>query len=306
MDSENAEYHFPEHVLAQIAALWTWSVDIPVDCDMLYHYYKGHTLKKVVKKKKLIFRLAAAETFPDKMEGKAVEVYYDLALESLMKEKRITEDQFFRLSGIDIPQNMEFMFRDSDSFHYSKGVEYEEYIICFSKAQDDLYMYETYTADSDGYCLHLFSEEIEEIRNLGIDNHAVIKLIPVLYGSEATAYIKRKIVDILSDPVKAEDMDYYINSILHYVHYAAKRNKFAREKEVRLVVFLPKNCAEPLPNIEFEKSKTNQKYIYLSVPSDMLFDVTYAPYNAKEEVQETREYLENIGYSRMLDEEGLF
>lgn len=305
MESEKNMTGLSEQAWAQITALWNWSVDVPVDCFMLYHYYKGHTLRKVIRKNKLLFRLAAAETFSDKMEGKAVEVYFDLALEELLSEHKITDTQFSKLSEMDVPRRMGFSFKDGEYYRYSNDEPFEEYIICFSKERDDLYMFETYAEESDGYCIHLHSDEIEELKNLGMDNHAVIKLIPVLYGREAIDYIKRKVMEAVTDPVKEEEIEYYVGSILHYVQFAAKRKKYAREKEVRLVVFLPQKCDDSLPNIQFQTDYNQNRFILFSVPNDMLFDVTAAPYNAKAETQGMRVYLEESGYSRMLDEDAI-
>ena len=85
MDSEHTTTQLTEDDWAQISAMWDWNIETQMHFDMLYHYYKGDTLRKVLKNDAVIFRLASASTFEDKMEGKAVEVYYDLALEELSK-----------------------------------------------------------------------------------------------------------------------------------------------------------------------------------------------------------------------------
>lgn len=301
MDSEHTTTQLTEDDWAQISAMWDWNIETQMHFDMLYHYYKGDTLRKVLKNDAVIFRLASASTFEDKMEGKAVEVYYDLALEELWEEGKITEMQFEKLSGISIPNRIQFVFQRSDGWGICKNEEYEEYIICFSTEKDDLYMYETYAHDSDGYCLHFFGIEIEELRRLGMKNHAEIRLVPILYGKEVVDFIKEKVHEVISDAVKERNLEYYITDLLHYVQFAAKRKKYSRENEVRLIVFLPVKCGDQLSNIRFYTDTKDHKYIFFSAPKHVLYDVSAAPYNAKTETSNVKAYLDSQGYQNMLE-----
>ena len=282
-------------------AIWAWDLETPLCYDMLYHYYSSNSVRKVLKKDSIVLRLSAVANFDDKMEGEAVRVYYDLALEELLDEGAITDKLFEKLADVDIPDKIPFISVNDTGWSVYKEESYEEYVICFSTVKDDPFMYEEYIHDSDGYCLHLFGGEIEALNTLSMANHANIVLIPILYGKEAVVYIKKIILEVLSDPAKERNYKYFIKDLLHYVQFAAKRKKYSKEHEVRLVIFLPKSHPSSLPNITFSSDSKGRKYIYFSVPKYLLYDVSPAPYNAQSETQAIREFLKRQGYPNMLE-----
>ena len=300
ISNNNTEYQLTEKDWAQITAIMEWDVESTAQFDMLYHYYSSRTLKKVLGKDCIVMRLSAAENFDDKMEGQAVFVYYDLALEELKNEGRITDKQFTVLSKMRTPESIQFVYQRDDGWSICTHEPYEEYIICFSTVKDDPYMFNEYIHDSDGYCLHLFGGELAALNTISMENHAEILLIPILYGREVVEFIKRKLIEILSDPAKEKIVDYFIADLLHYVQFAAKLKKYAKEHEVRLVVFLPKDHPTHLQNIAFFKDEEGRRFINLSVPKYLLYDVSPAPYNAKHETKAIRDYLQKTGYDHML------
>ena len=297
----NNEFQLTKEDWDAFEAVWSWNLETRLHYDMLYHYYSSRSLKKVVNSNNILLRLSSSANFDDMMEGRAVQVYYDLALEELVGAKVLTEEQFVKFADVDIPEKIPFISVNDDGWSIYRAEPYEEYVICFSTVEDDPYMYENYIHDSDGYCVHLFGTELNELETLSISNHANITLIPVLYGRESVEYIKGKLCEIISDPAKERNYEYFIKDLLHYVQYAAKRKMFAREHEVRLVIFLPKNHPSSLPNIRFWSDENGRKYIYFSVPKYLLYDVSPAPYNAKSETQIIKEYLNTRGYPNMLE-----
>lgn len=279
-----------------IYASFDWEVDQPVCEDMLYHYYSSRSLKKVLTKDAIVFRLSAASEFKDKMEGKAVEVYYDLALSELKNEKRISEEQYEAFSRFSVPEKLFLPYQIENGLDVWGETDYEEYIICFSTVEDDKYMFEKYISNSDGYCLHFLKLDLQELMFRGINNHAQVKLIPVLYGRHVVDFIRERIELIATDPVKANKCAFFIEELLHYVQYAAKLEKYSKENEVRLVVFCPRNSMKDSFSENLIRDEDG-KHLYFSVEKELLFKVTPAPYNNEKETSEVIEYLFDSGYS---------
>lgn len=281
-----------------IVDILAWDVQEKIDYDALYHYYSGPTLRKVLTKDAIVFRLAAAATFEDKMEGKAVEVYYDLALSELVSEGAISPEQYDAFSKASVPDKIFLPRKTNSGINAFGNSEFEEYIICFSTKENDPYMFENYIKNADGYCLHFSGMDLRELTCKGIDNQAEIKLIPVLYGRKVVDYIREKLLMIASNPIRTENYNEYISVLLHYVQYAAKLNKYSKENEVRLVVFRNKNAGDMNVNGVMNRIDDG-KYLLFSIGKEVLYKVTPAPYNGKIETVSVMDYLEDSGYPHM-------
>ncbi len=305
MDSTNEAIPLSEKQWEWITAYWDWNIELPANYEMLYHYYKGRRIIDILKKDRIVFRLAAANTFPDKLEGRAVEVYYDLTLEELVNEHKISAEQYDRLSKITVPKKTSFFLPGNNGIDIYREEEFEEYIICFSLEKDDPNMFKTYTSDSDGYCLHLFGIEIQELKTISIRNHAEIKLIPVLYGRQVIEFLKEKVYDVVSNKVREERLEDFISDLLHYTQFAAKRKKYSYEKEVRLVVYLPKDLQSTLPDFKPYCDISGKKYVFLSVPKYLLYDISPGPQNTDYENREMKALLEENEYFGTLEIEGM-
>ena len=267
---------------------WDLSLHNNVDWngDDLYHYYSGNSVKRVFQKDAIVFRLAAASTFKDKMEGKAIEVYYDLALQSLLTSRKISQYQYNAFSSVEIPQTMSLSSLGKDGYIVFSDKEYEAYIICFSTVKDDPFMFDNYiNEDQDGYCLQFSGVEMRELKTLGWNNHAKIVLMPILYGNDVIEKIKNTILEVVSNDILFDNYTYYISEALHFLQYESKLSKFSNEHEVRLVVFLAKNCSENLPNIRFLIKKgdgnliRDKEHILFTITKDAFSGISFAPYN---------------------------
>ena len=300
IDMESNESILTDQDWEAMVAAFTWDVEQPCCADLLYHYYSSRSVKRVIKKDGIYLRLAAAATFPDKMEGKAVEVFYDLALDELRSEKRITARQYEDFSKISVPEKL-FLAKGKENGMIVWGdAEYEEYIICFSTEENDPYMFDNYIKDADGYCLHFFGLSMRNLTLKSMEYQAEIKLIPVLYGRKVVDFIRNIIEKIAVDPIRSKNYEYFITDLLHYVQYAAKLSKYSKENEVRLVVFIPKELNTGELNGRLNKSADGE-YLFFKIGKELLFDVTPAPYNTKTETKEIKTYLEDNGYSNMLE-----
>ena len=297
MEKKDRESSITQKDIDLMLDMLTWNASEDFSCDNLYHYYSGETIKKVLKSDKISFRLAEAATFDDKLELKATEAYFDLALDELKKEGIISETEFFELSNIEVPQRTLLMHPSHSGFGVWGQEEFEEYIICFATEKDSRYMFENYIdRESDGYCVEFYETELKEICHKAMNNCAEMAFIKVLYGREIIEYLKKKIMEVMTQQYRKNNATLYIESLLHFIQFSAKRSKFSKEKEIRLVVLLPKGCCEILPDIAYCKSK-GKRYIYFNVRKDPYSDISPAPYNTKADNAATKEYLDRNGYA---------
>ena len=298
-DNQTSNLEIDEHT-KEILDVLAWEMYVlprQVECDSLYHYYNGETVPLVLRKDGIQFRLAALSTFEDKMEGKSVEVYYDLALQELLLERSITNVDYEELIKIKVPDKAYLMYLPKDGLGKGHFCEYNEYVICFSKAKDDHYMYENYCKDSDGYCLEFPVIELKEVTCMSLRNSAEMMLMPVLYGREVVEYIKHIVLEVLNEPAKRHHLEECIQSLLHIVQFSAKLSKYSLEREVRLITLLPKKLEYDLPNIRYAESDDSKQYIYLNVEKYVLTGISAAPFNAKQETLKIMHTIKENGYS---------
>ena len=285
---------YAEEILSVLA--WQmYCLPRPIEADCLYHYYKGKDVLRVLHEDAIIFRLASLSTFEDKMEGKSVEVYYDLALQELLQAHRINLKEHEELSDISIPEQAWLMCDSVNGCGRFSNCEYDEYVICFSKEKDNLYMFENYCKESDGYCLEFPTIELKEVTCRAMNNSAEMALWPILYGREVVDYIETIILEVLHDTAKRHHLKECIQDLLHIVQFSAKLSKYWKEQEVRFVVLLPKKLTNTLPDIEYDNSGGN-KYIYLKLPKSALTGISAAPFNTREETLRTINSAKKAGY----------
>lgn len=182
-----------------ISAL-VWDTRIIQEYDGLYHYTSYDAAEKIFKEDAISFRLTKATEFEDKMEGKAIEVYYDLAIEQLYKSKKIDDTLRSKLEAISVPDKRLVTSRHKDGTTQICEKPVTPYVICFSTVENDDYMYRNYILkDCAGYCFEFSDVDINELCCLGTANNVVIKTTPVLYGEQVIEYIKEKINEIIRD-----------------------------------------------------------------------------------------------------------
>ena len=283
-----------EEKLAEIMDMMAWDPRIDTDVDFLYHYYGETASKSVFREDEILFRLADASTFEDKMEGKAIEVYYDLAIEELLEEEVISREVANQLSDIKTPSHIWLNFFSGREGRGGMH-EYEEYIMCFSKKKADTYMFQNYCKDSNGYCYEFSVIDLRELTYKGHRNGAKMKLEPILYGRAVVEYLKQQICAVCNNPIRCKNMTKYIEDVLHYTQYISKLKKFSDEEEVRLIVFMPRHHIYDCCDI-IRSEEEGHKYIYLKAPKEILLGVTCAYFNNKEETQEMMKCLRDKGY----------
>ena len=267
----------------------------------LYHYRSGLSLTNIFNKSNVVLRLTSAERFDDKLEGKAVEVYYDIALENMLESGKLSQKQFDELTQLEMPNKLLFFYKNELGMDMANQEEFDAYVICFSTVQDDPYMYEKYVHNKSagGFCMALLGGEIASLSRLGVKNEAIIKLIPVMYGSSAIQYIEEKVQKVIENSFWYQNRETVLGSILQHVQFAVKRSRYSKENEIRLVVYLRKDDTKEHPNIirdTDENGEVKKEYISFRIPKYMVFDVTADLQNMPVATDNIMAFLDNHGY----------
>ena len=272
------------------------------DIPNLYYYRSGSSLKTIFDKNNIILRLTRADHFPDKLEGKAVEVYYDIALESMLESGKITQEQFEELAEVEMPDRTLLIHESDLGIGAAKWEEFDAYVICFSTQKDDPFMYERYVhkKTAGGFCVEFSGVEMKSLSDKSINNESNIKLIQVMYGSQVIRYIEDQVVNVISDPFLYKNRKEVLGEVLHQVQFSAKRSRYYRENEIRMVVYLAKDDEKEHPDIFWktdETGKKQKKYLYFQVPKYMVFNVTSNPNNDPNATVTVMNYIQTQGYS---------
>lgn len=270
-------------------AYFDWDPSVDDSVFELYRYYGENTVNRVLQKDFICFRLSAAENFEDKMEGKAIEVYYDLALDRLKRAGKITQEEYDVLAYLDISQNEFFFSKHPVGIQQYTDTKFEEYIICFSSESDDPYMFQNYGE----YCLTLTRGNLLSPL-LGRENLRAV-LTPVLYGDDIVKYLESKIKEVIDSPDMKRDMTWFIGEVLHCLQFVAKQSKYSKENERRLIVYLPEGETKLIPEIERTESD-GKRYIYLKYSKDLLCGINVWS-NYEIASKDTLNKLNRFGYS---------
>ncbi len=275
-----------------------YSFEFGWDVPDLYYYRSGSSLHSIFEKDSIILRLTLAEYFDDKLEGKAVEVYYDIALENLLADGRITQEQYEDLIEIELPKRRLIIHRTETEENHAKWEEYDTYVICFSSKKDDPYMYDRYVHNkaTGGFCVEFSGIEIKSLSHDSMKNESIIKLIRVLYGKQAVSYIQEQIISIIQNPFLYKNRTQVLGEVLTQVQFSAKRSRYYRENEIRLVVFLAKDDHKKHPTLYKDDTGKN---LYLRIPKHMVFDVSADPSNDPSMTEEVIQFIEDQGYRMM-------
>lgn len=251
----------------------------------LYHYCSKETVLKIMQKDKVQLRLTRADQFDDKMEGKAFEVYYDIALEQLYYEKKINDAQRCQLEKIKVTDQREIFISNGKKSKLSNE-HVDPYIICFSTKENDPYMFENYVHTGKnkvkaGYCICSHSVILKGLFEKFLKENVRFDIDKVLYGSEVIEYIKKYIISALDKCSTIPDLREYTDEIFQKIQYIAKLSKFRFENEVRLIAYVPKNASY---NGDIRKVMEGGKtYIYIDLEKSAICGISPDENNLKED-----------------------
>lgn len=275
----------------------------------IYHYTDIETCKKILKSEGLTFRMTHVKDFTDKFEGRTIEVFYDMALEHLLKCGKISDDLYWELAELEIP-NRDFFFFNTKDYQdklYTEVVstDYDVYIACFSENAASSYMEEHYIKNEkhNGCAIGLFAANLESNNiTLSFGEGSRFRLKKVLYGEQ----IVNRIIEITEMLLNAYNEDIAIlkevklnlQQALLELRYTAKRSRYKNENEVRLILMIPKG--ERVPNYytpRYEPVIENgKKYIEVPLPKCVFSTIEKSNSTTEEEFRDVVSMLRENGY----------
>lgn len=268
----------------------------------LYYYHSDRTVRDILTEDGIQLRLNHVGQFPDKLEGKTIEVYFDIALDELLQEGKINKKQFSILAQANMPDKRFIIRQEERGVSFGAEKKCDAYIICFSTEKDDPCMYENYGNRGKGrYCLSFESFVFKNLRLGEYENNLGVDWIRVFYGKKVVDLLKNWILKYLEDAdLSDKSICVLMEDVLHELQYSAKRTRYSFENELRLVVYLPEN--EEIDSHIFEKYEDKgKKYLRLYLDKYHLYGITADPNNNPEVNEELFACLRDRGYGDSID-----
>lgn len=253
--------------------------------DEIYHYTNEENVEKILRDSGICFRMTRFEDFEDKLEGKVVDVYLDIALERLLKSNQIDSDTYLKLVPDNKPIKTLFTFDLRGLPTMVKNLEFETYITCFCEKQNDKYMYENY-ANTNGYCIGFSAMNLEDGKT-SFGKGFKLELQRIMYGEEIIDYFSKNILTLLSKTKNVPDEERILQDVLYIlrqrVQYSSKLYKYNNENEVRLILKVPKQSDLYIDNsLVFGINKERKKrYVEVEFPKYCYVGVDGERCNAK-------------------------
>lgn len=273
----------------------------------LFHYTNIENVDKILCKDKITFRMTNIDDFTDKMEGKSIEVFYDLALERLLACKKITLATYNELSALKILDTITIEVHDNnpESIIVFDNVPYVTYVSCFTIEGDSEYMQKNYFKNDEqkGCIIRLYGDFIKELSCKYQVNYRS-SLLKVKYGKEVVEDIYKTIIKVLSFGNGSKE---FLNNLakpiiqmyLHELKYSAKLSRYKDEKEIRLVSYIP--AEEKYQNgIRFETDpNTGKRYIHAELSKYFYRNIHFGKNLNENEKRNIKELLTDRGYCIM-------
>lgn len=271
----------------------------------VYHYTTDEITDYILAKNDVCLKMTKIEYFEDKYEGKTIEVYYDLALEKLLKNKKISQSIYELLTKIRVPEKNFYITQNVVGIQTFTSMDSDVYIACFSKNKNDQYMVQNYIKNIDhvGYCLDFYYSELESneiTQNLSMG--FFLKMIPVKYGSQIIDELYDFIDQLLSIPDNADE-NYIlqwakglIETKLNELKYATKLGKFNQENEIRLVLSVPKGWLSYMDKPEYFAPFKNESGCIIKLPKHTIHGINKSPNLSDLEDKKWRDLFKQRGY----------
>lgn len=240
----------------------------------VYHYTRAENIPNILQPKDIHIRMTHYEDFEDKLEGKVVDVYLDLALEKLLKEGKINQSIYLSLTPKNPPVKELFTFNKDFKSTYGKLLEYDTYIACFCKEKNYQYMYDNYAGD-DGYCVGFSQSGINEIAEHTFGKGFIVEYHPIMYGEEVVEFFYKKILKLVSLIEKIADLQSVLKILRKRVQYSSKLYGYSNEKEERLILKIAKGHTFPTkyPFTLGYNEERKRHFLELTLPKYCFWDI---------------------------------
>ena len=249
--------------------------------NWLYHYTSENGILGIFKKNKFTLQLSKANSLNDKSEGKDFYKCLDDVCEKMLEEREINNDFYYLIKSLyteSVAKAAEKAGRlKSQILHYRRMLndsKFDFFIMSFSTEKDCLPMWNYYTnAGTQGYSIKIDKNKFKSVIETKAVKYGIsdFDFYNVVYSTEE----KHKII---KERIEQAYLSNQINKIVDLINeyqYLFKHTSFEYEKEVRLIIKVPKiknqNCnglgfrarsgmIVPFIRLEFDKSPSNLVY----------------------------------------------
>lgn len=227
--------------------------------DAVYHYTSQSSLSGILKKDKIVLQLTKLCDLDDKTEGTEIFNHFEKACNNLLKQKKITDEQYKKILELknDCTSKMFTICFKNDAM-YIDYKETDAYIMSFCKDDDNIFMWEEY-AGQDGCCIHFNEKYLKKLFINPFEHY--INIEEVVYDDDKKVEI---LEECIFENLKDEDYLRRIKNEISSYKYLFKKKSFENEKEIRMIVYVPKST----DNLTFEtkfKFKGNKKLSYIEL-----------------------------------------
>lgn len=229
----------------------------------LYHYTSPSGLEGILLENGTpTFRFSRSDCLNDVSEGKEIlSIYKDCVKKA--NRLGLISDEFASIVENVVPNPRAYFMVDAGFPNaeneklpstYISSEEYETYLCCFSKASDDLAMWNYYVKNGgyDGYCIGLQANILERKTKETMFSGCRMKFVEVIYSPEEKERIINAMINRVYDLFKSsfrgnlieEQTKDCIADYLSQLRFWFKSDYFKHEQEVRMIIDKPKQVIE--------------------------------------------------------------
>lgn len=237
-------------------------IDLP---PFLYHYTKEEHIRKILQDDCVTLKMTNINNFIDKQEGKVIEKFYQVALNSLKESHLIESNDWEELSRVKPDKDNHFLVYENGRKSLVRK-KHDVYVFCFSKSKNDKLMFNNYSKSNSGtgYCIEFYPGPFKSLSTLGNTYQNIsFSLANVLYGDNATFWLQNRILEIIKMTANFENPNTkwrvpIIQQILKELSYTTKNKEYEYEQEIRLTAYCPVDFDDELntPYFLCERDKT--------------------------------------------------
>ncbi|MGI5891939.1 MAG: DUF2971 domain-containing protein [Bacillota bacterium] len=290
----------------------------------MYHYTSPQGVLGILQKDEIKFQFTRFDCVNDISEGQDIQKQYSAVCDDLFKSSVIDRDFYHLIKELKPNRRRLFIFTSNQTEHtkeqklYQADIcqecEYEAYICCFSREADSLPMWNYYITNGNyqGYSLgfddflikHYKENDLQDKCGKGV----CLETYQVIYNDSEKRQLLEEFILALYK-YRLEDNRYLqisssISGMLSLWQMLFKSSCFAHEKEIRAVMFIPKQIPQGAKKckdfpIEF-RSKAGYIIPYITIrfaEKSYLQEVIIGPLSEQKLSQATvQSLLENRGY----------
>lgn len=276
--------------------------------NRLYHYTSENGILGIFKKDEFTLQLSKANSLNDKSEGKDFYKCLDDVCEKMLEGNQIDIDFFHEIKSLYdysiVKAAEKTALSRSQIVQYRKSLndrKFDFFVMSFSNARDCLPMWNYYTnAGAQGYSIRINKNKLISVIQTKSEEYGIshFDFYNVIYSTKE----KHKIIhNIIEQAFLSNKVDMVVDMINEY-QYLFKHESFDYEKEVRLIIKVPKIEHQDCTGLKF-RARNGIIVPYLELkfdksPSNLVCEVMVGPLSNDSIAEENlRMYLTYNGYN---------